>query len=307
MRTLVLILIVAALSASAVAQATEKEEPNPQATIRRDVRLVNVFASVISSAGKPVTGLTKEDFVVLEDGNAENVAVFDRHSELPLSIVVAVDTSLSTKKDLPLELESARRFIKAILRPIDGASLYQFSEVVDELTPFTADIQQIDRALKKVRVGAATALYDAVYLAAEALEQRQGRKILVVITDGGDTYSKVSYAEAVRAATDSEAAIYPIIMVPVAASAGRDTGGEHALIQISRDTGGRYYYATSQEALDRAFIQIGEELRTQYLLGYYPSRRLADSSFRKIEVKLKGDPENVFVRHRYGYYTSARK
>src|SRR5205085_4943202 len=131
--------------------------------------------------------------------------------------------------------------------------------------------------------------------------------VLVVITDGGDTQSSVTYDEAVRAAQQAEALIYSVIIVPVEASPGRNTGGEHALIQIAHDTGGQAYYADSTSQLDRAFRQIRNELHTQYLLAYYPKQRLADSDFRKIEVKVHspaGGDQSLSVRHRAGYYTS---
>jgi Ca-activated chloride channel family protein len=133
--------------------------------------------------------------------------------------------------------------------------------------------------------------------------------VLVIITDGGDTISKVNYQEALRAAQQAEAIVYSIIIVPIAASAGRNLGGEHALIQLSSDTGGKYYYADSPNHLDEAFKRISEELRTQYLLAYYPSRRVADSDFRRIEVEVPGAPADagIMVRHRAGYYTSKMK
>ena len=129
---------------------------------------------------------------------------------------------------------------------------------------------------------------------------------MVIITDGGDTISKTDYQEALRAAQISEAIVYSIIVVPIEASAGRDTGGEHALIQLSADTGGKYFYATTISQLDSAFQTISDELRTQYLLAYYPSQRLADSDFRRIEVKLADLPDAATykTRHRTGYYTS---
>jgi len=254
----------------------------------------------------PVTKLKKENFDLREDNKEQKIAVFDKESAVPLSIVLAVDTSLSTRKDLPLELASARRFAHTILRPVDALSLYQFSEVVDEVVGFTPDLKKIDRAIDQIRLGAATALYDALYLGSRALESRQGRKVLVVITDGGDTVSKIDYKEAVRAAQEAEAIVYSIIVVPIEASAGRDTGGEHALIQLSADTGGKYFYASSLPQLDDAFRQISDELRTQYLLAYYPSQRLSDSDFRRIQVRITGAPAtSAFqVRHRAGYFTS---
>lgn len=278
----------------------------PETTIKVEVKLVNVFVTVTDERGAPIASLKKDNFELQEDGKAQKIAVFDRESALPLSIVLALDTSLSTRKDLPLELASARRFAHAILRPIDALSLYQFSEIVSEVTPFTSDLKTIDRGIDRIRMGSATALYDALFLGAQALDPRQGRKVMVVITDGGDTMSKVDYKEAIRAALQAEAILYSIIVVPIEASAGRDTGGEHALIQLSADTGGKYFYATSVPQLDEAFHQISDELRTQYLLAYYPSQRLSDSEFRRIQVSVNGLPagSGFRVRHRTGYYTS---
>ncbi|HMB83037.1 MAG TPA: VWA domain-containing protein, partial [Terriglobales bacterium] len=233
----------------------------PETTLKVDVKLVNVFVTVTDAHGAPVANLQKENFLLKEDGKEQKIAIFSRESALPLSIVLAVDTSLSTRKDLPLELISARKFAHTIVRPQDGLSLYKFSEEVSELVPFTSDLKKIDAGIDRVRNGSATALYDAVFLGSQALSRRQGRKVMVVITDGGDTVSQVDYKEALRAAQESEAIIYSIIIVPIEASAGRDTGGEHALIQISADTGGKYYYATSLPQLDEAFRKISNELR----------------------------------------------
>lgn len=282
------------------------DQPSP--TISVNVKLVNVFASVADADGAPYGGLQKEDFRIYEDGVEQKLAVFERESELPLSIAMALDTSMSTRKDLPLEIASARKFAHALLRPVDRISLYQFSTYVSLALPFTNDERSLDSALDHLRPGAATALYDAIYLSAESLERRQGRKVLVLITDGGDTASKVDYQEAVRAAQIAEAIIYSIIMVPIEADAGRDTGGEHALIQLSLDTGGKFYYATSLTQLDEAFRQISEELRTQYLLAYYPISRVGND-FRRIKIELTGQARQraqreLYVRHRAGYYNS---
>jgi Ca-activated chloride channel family protein len=299
MKTSAVAILVFATALVALAQ-------DQNSTIKVDVKLVNVFVTVTDDHGSPVAGLKKENFSLQEDGKEQKIAVFDRESALPLSIVMAVDTSLSTRKDLPLELASAKHFAHTILRPVDALALYEFSEVVNEITPFTSDLKRIDSAVDRIRLGSATALYDALYLGAQALDPRQGRKVMVVITDGGDTVSKVDYKEAVRSAQEAEAIVYSIIVVPVEASAGRDTGGEHALVTLSEETGGKYFYATSVPQLEDAFRKISDELRTQYLLAYYPSQRLADSEFRRLEVKVSGTPANAAyrVRHRSGYYTS---
>ena len=287
------------------AASTSGAVQTPDSAIKVDVKLVNVFVTVTDDHGAPVAGLTKTNFQLLEDGTPQTISVFDKESALPLSIVMDIDTSLSTRKDLPLELTSARRFSHAILRPVDALCLYEFSETVDEIVPFTSDLKAIDRGIDRIHYGAATALYDAIYLSAQAVDRRQGRKVMVIITDGGDTLSRVDYKEAVRAAQEAEAIVYSIIVVPIEASAGRDLGGEHALIQISEDTGGKYFYATSVPQLDEAFRRISDELRTQYLLAYYPTRHSSDSSFRRIDVKVSGTAAGsaFAVHHRTGYYT----
>jgi Ca-activated chloride channel homolog len=287
-------------------QTQHPSQSEPTTTLKVDVNLVNVFVTVTDAQGSPVGGLTKENFVLKEDDHAQKISVFDRQSAVPLSIALAVDTSLSTRRDLPLEQASAKHFVHTILRPVDALSVYAFSEVVHEATPgYISDLKRIDEGIDHLRVGAATALYDAIYLASRALDHRKGRKVLVLITDGGDTISKVDYKEAVRAAEEAEALVYSIIIVPIESSAGRETGGEHALIQLSEDTGGKYYYATSTAQLDEAFRKIGDELRTQYLLAYYPSQHTSFSEFRRIEVTVAGVPESTayHVRHRAGYYS----
>ena len=265
-----------------------------------------MFVTVTDSHGSPVGGLKKENFVLKEDDHEQTIAIFDKESALPLSIALSIDTSLSTRHDLPLEQASAKRFAHAILRPIDAVCVYGFSEVVNESTRgYTADLKRIDEGIDHIRVGAATALYDAIYLASRALDHRKGRRVIVLITDGGDTISRIDYKQAVRSAEEAEAIVYSIIIVPIESSAGRETGGEHALIQLSDDTGGKYYYATSTEDLDEAFRKISDELRTQYLLAYYPSQRTSFSDFRRIEVKVAAVPETAgyHVRHRAGYYS----
>ncbi len=281
-------------------------QTEPAATLKVDVKLVNVFVTVTDARGAPIGGLTKENFAIAEDGLAQKISVFDKESALPLSIALAIDTSLSTRRDLPLEQASAKRFVRTILRPVDAFAVYGFSEVVSEATRgFTPDLKRIEESIDHIRLGAATALYDAIYLSSRALDRRQGRKVIVLITDGEDTISKVDYKEAVRAAEEAEAIVYSIIIVPIENSAGREIGGEHALIQLSEDTGGKFYYATSIAQLDDAFRKISDELRTQYLLAYYPSQRTSFSEFRRIQVKVEGVPDAsaYHVRHRAGYYT----
>jgi len=301
-----IVLLIACAASQAQQLPAQKQSSDASSTLKVDVKLVNVFVTVTDAQGGPVAGLKKENFTLQEDGSAQTISVFDKESAVPLSIALAVDTSLSTRHDLPLEQASAKRFARAIMRPVDALSVFGFSETVVQSTSYTSELKKIDDGIDHIQLGAATALFDAIYLASRSLDRRQGRKVLVLITDGGDTVSKVDYKEAVRAAEEAEAIVYSIIVVPIESSAGRETGGEHALIQISEDTGGKYYYATSISQLDDAFHQISDELRTQDLLAYYPSQRISNSQFRRIQVRISGSPDSATygVRHRAGYYTS---
>ncbi len=281
------------------------QEPSPSSTtLKVNVRLVNLFVNVTDRNGAVVGGLAKDDFVITEDGFPQKIAIFERQSEMPLAILLAIDTSGSVQKDLAIEQSSARRFANAIMRPVDQMSLFEFSSEVREVVPFTNQVKRIDRGLESLRLGPATALYDAVYLSSQSLAARQGRKVLVLISDGGNTVKGVDYQKALEQALRSEVMVYSIIDVPIEASAGRDLGGEHAMITLSEETGGKYYYAEGSN-MEKAFDQISADLRTQYLLGYYPAHRPADPGFRRVEVKVTAAQSSSFqVRHRTGYYSS---
>ncbi len=297
LRVLVLSLTVLQLNAQA---------PSPSSTtLKVNVRLVNLFVNVTDTSGAVVGGLAKDDFAITEDGFPQKIAIFERQSEMPLAILLAIDTSGSVQKDLAIEQSSARRFANAIMRPVDQMSLFEFSSEVREVVPFTNQVKRIDRGLEGLRMGSATALYDAVYLSSQSLSGRQGRKVLVLISDGGNTVKGVDYQKALEQALRSEVMVYSIIDVPIEASAGRDLGGEHAMITLSEETGGKYYYAEGS-SMEKAFDQISADLRTQYLLGYYPAHRPADPGFRRVEVKVTAPQSSSFqVRHRTGYYSSA--
>ena len=207
--------------------------PAQEITLHMDVKLVNVFVNVTDRNGAIVGGLTREDFALAEDGRPQQIAVFERQSELPLNLVLAIDTSGSVQKDMAQEADAARRFAHALLRPQDQMSVLQFATFVRELTPFTNKLGQIDRALGELRSDWATSLYDATCLGSERLGGKEGRKVLILVTDGDDTASKATYANALEEALRNEVMIYSIIDVPIEASAGRDLGGEHALITLA--------------------------------------------------------------------------
>ncbi len=283
-----------------------------EGTIRVQSRLVNVVVNVVDATGAPVGGLGRDDFEVLEDGKPQKIAVFEKDSSTPLEIVLAIDASLSVFSDERLEREAARHFVNALLRPQDQLDLMSFADQVSEVVSFTNDKRRIERGFGQIQHGDETALYNAVYLASQRLAQtRQDsgqRRAMVLITDGVDTAHGLDYQQAVEQAQRAGAMVYPIIVVPVEADAGRNTGGEHALIQMARDTGGKYYYVEDPKDLEPAFAHVSDDLRTQYLLGYYaPQQHAGDSPFHRITVRLKNPALSgkYTLRYRAGYYGDA--
>ncbi len=276
-----------------------------QTTFHVDVKLVNIFVNVTDQNGAIVGGLTRDDFAVYEDGRPQQIAIFERQSEVPLNLTLAIDTSGSVQKDMSEEQAAAKRFAQAILRQQDQMSVLQFATTVRELTPFTNKLSVIDRGLGQMRGDWATALYDAICVGSEGLGKRQGRKVLVVISDGDDTAKSSTYADALEAALRNEVMIYSLIDVPIEASAGRDTGGEHALITLAEQTGGKHFYV-GEGGLDKAFARVSEDLRTQYLIGYYPRHQDPGADFHRVVVTIpRAAPGEFNVRNKTGYYSNA--
>ena len=275
--------------------------------LRLDVKLVSIFVNVTDKTGAIVAGLTQDDFKIFEDGRPQKIAHFERQSEMPLNLTLAIDTSSSTYKDRGMEQQAAKKFVHALIRQQDRMSVIQFNTYVDELAGFTNNIGQLDRGLDHIRGSGGTALYDAIYLGSRGLGKREGRKVLVLVSDGGDTVKGSTYEDALEQALRIEVMIYSIIDVPIAASAGRDLGGENAMITLAEQTGGKSFYAY-EGGLDKAFQRVSDDLRTQYLIGYYPRNQEPGREFHRIEVTIpRAAPDAFNIRHKTGYYGDSQK
>jgi Ca-activated chloride channel family protein len=196
------------------------------------------------------------------------------------------------------------KFLKAFIgegNREDAVALFSFNDQVTLLNTFTRRIDRIEDRLKLLHPDAGTSLYDAVYLAAPNLRDRYGRHVIVVVTDGGDTTSAKKYRDAVEAAQRADAVLYAIVVVPITNPVGRNTGGEHALEAMVDATGGRMFYPSVGAELDRAFADILRDLRTQYLIGYYPRGvPQGDRNFHTVHVGL--ERKELRVSTRTGYY-----
>jgi Ca-activated chloride channel family protein len=275
-----------------------------ESVFKVDVNLVRLLVTVKDASGQLVGSLKRDDFRIEDTGTPQEIAVFERHTEQPLSIALVIDTSASTARELKYEITSASRFLRSLTKegnPDDALALYSFTHDVSLQTSFTRNPARIETALGRLRAEAGTSLYDAIHFAAEGLEDRGGRRVIVMISDGGDTTSALSFQDAERAAHRADAILYAIVVVPIPNDAGRNTGGEHALITLSRSTGGRVFYPTVGKMLDATFDEILRDLRTQYLIGYYPKNLPpSKNGFRPLRVQLS-DP-TLRASTRGGYY-----
>ena len=275
-----------------------------ETVIRVDVRLVRILATVKNLAGQAVGTLDRSDFEVFDNGVRQEVAIFERYTEQPLSVAVLIDTSASTGIELEYEITSVERFLKALIsegNPQDAAALYSFNYQVTLEQGFTRRLDRFERALKALKSQGGTSLYDAIFLAAQALEGRPGRHVMVVVTDGGDTTSAKDYHQALEAAQMADAVLYPILVMPITNDPGRNIGGENALTGLASGTGGRVFRPSAAAGLDSAFAEILRDLRTQYLLAYYPKDLPpAKDRFHRLEVRLRRPDLQVLARS--GYY-----
>jgi len=301
--------LVAALLAARVVCGQASGPGDGPPNFRVDVKLVRLLVNVKDARGEIVGGLDARNFRVFDSGVEQDIAVFERQTALPRSVSMLVDASGSTLIKLRYETTSVEKFLRALLNegnPADAAALYSFNYDITLMSAFTRRQAKLTSALRGLKPDGGTSLYDALYFASRDLEKRQGRHVIVVITDGGDTTSSRKFRDALEAAHLADAVVYPVLVVPITNDAGRNLGGEHALEAIAQGTGGRVFTPTVGAELDAAFTQILRDLRTQYVVGYYPRNLPADTG-RFHPVKLEMDRKDLRPSTRAGYYGDAVK
>jgi Ca-activated chloride channel family protein len=282
--------------------ADSQDSAGQRGRIRVSVNLVNVLVSVLDEHNRPAPDVPREAFQLFEEGVEQKIEVFESETKLPLDLVLMVDASLSAHKEIAFEQEAAAHFIGQVLRPDDRMAVYAVDEDVHQLAGFSASVASLQAAVHRIPAGAGTSIYDAVQLAARSLEHRgeDRRRVMVLVTDAGETTSRLDFDEARKEAVRSGSLLYTIVIRPVKNESGRNTAGEHALETITDTMGGAMFFPDSASELDGIFDRINRELRTQYRLGYYPNPRGPANSYRQIEVKVNGKYQ---VRHRKSYLT----
>jgi len=284
----------------------------PPGQIRVQVSLVNLFVTVRDKHKAIVTGLKQDDFQVSEDGQPQEITNFSAESNLPITLGILMDTSGSETYMLSAEQEAASRFLGRVLRKGDLAMVMSFDTDVDLLADFTEDRSRLDRAIRRAQInspgsgaiiaqgplptsgGGGTDFYDAVYLAAhDKLSDEAGRKAIVVLTDAEDTGSKMRLQDAIEAAQRTDTVVHILLVAA-------DGGDQGVARKLTDETGGRTIVVRSEKNLEQAFDEISEELRSQYTIGYSPTNKKHDGSYRKIKVDMKNKEYAGLTRR--GYY-----
>jgi len=276
------------------------EPASPRGTIKVNVNLVNVLVSVLDDHKHPAPDLPVDAFQVFENGVQQKIDVFESETKQPLDLALMIDASLSEHQEMPLERSAASNFIKQILRPEDRMSVFYFDETVTQSAGFSDNVAELQAAVHKIPDGAGTSIYDAVVLGSRAMEKRpnERRRVIVLVTDAGETTSRYDFDAARKAALRAETLLYTIVIRAVKNENGRNTAGEHALQTITETTGGSMFFPDSAQELPVIFDRIDQELRTQYRLAYYPNPRGAANTFRTIAVTVL---PGYTARHRTTY------
>jgi len=307
-----IVLLMLACTGAALAQRggqapsqTTRPVANPQQsdTLSVNVNLVDLLYTVADKKGKFITNLKKEDFRVYEDDKNQVVTNFTSETDLPLTIALLVDTSGSIRDKLRFEQEAAIEFFYSTLhRGKDKGMVISFDSGVDLLQDFTDNPETLADAVRKIRAGGGTSLYDAIYLAVnEKLANQPGRLVIILISDGDDNSSRISLTETLELAQRRNVAIYSISTNSAAYFGSKDQDrGDKTLKRFSEETGGRPFFPEKIQELAVSFQEIGDELRSQYRLAYIPSNNKADGTFRKIRIDVAN--KNYKVKARTGYY-----
>ena len=293
--------------------ATAAQDPSQDKPEVINIRRVRLPITVTDKKGQFVSGLGQSDFVIFEDKVPQQIDSFtsEQDNNLPLYVAVLMDTSPSTAGKLKFEQEAAMNFIQTVVRPRKDRVLFAtFDDEVTLRQDFTDRLELLDRAVFGVKKpGKQTALYDAVWeFCDEKMRSAQGRRALVVITDGADTYSRASINDAIDIAQRTETTVFAISTKAgfLGTVPGVEVGQvldqkDKDLVRLSEDTGGAAFFTGDMLTLERAFTKIAKELRTQYLITYKPANDRYDGSYRRVDVKLTNGHENLKLRTKRGY------
>jgi Ca-activated chloride channel family protein len=272
--------------------------------VRVTSNLVIIPATVVDSRGRAVTDLKADDFELKVDGEVKPIGDLSR-AETPVNVALLFDNSASLSTAREFEKQAAVRFFQSVIRPIDRAAVYSISTNSTLAQGLTNDVPRLVRTIQNFgKPDGATALFDAVTQASDYMRRLEGRKVLVIVSDGTDTVSDASFEDAVNRALLSECQVYVVQTHQVEDPSLHDTVSEQRMWKLSDQTGGAVFVPQTVDDLDNVFSQISLDISQQYLLSYYPDDERKDNFFRFISLRVKTRP-NTRVRARKGFYPAA--
>jgi len=306
------------------AQARQTQPSGPAPAFEISASLVNLFFVVRGPHGKLVPNLTRADCAIYEDNIQQTIQSFAAESNLPLTLGILLDTSLSQQRVLPMEQRAAAAFLHRILKPEDEAFLFSFDVDATMLSDFTGSAHNLTRAIDAAHINSnsgnfangtlpsighpkGTVLYDAVYLAAnDKLRQETGRKALILLTDGEDEGSDQNLKSAIEAAQRADAIVYVLLIRDSGPLGIANDAGGGPMRKLTQATGGDVFKIGSNgRKMQAAFDQIESELRAQYEASYTPTNKARDGSYRRIRVECQRNGQALQVLARRGYYAES--
>ncbi len=312
-------------------EGQQTEEDQSLTTLKVNVNVVQLFFNVKDKKGGLISDLTKSDFQVLEDGKPQTIKYFAAESNLPLTLGILIDSSLSQRNVLEMEKEVGANFLSNILREKDLAFVISFDVDANLLQDFTSSPKLLRAALNSARINSPTSyscgglpgqgggpvpcgsnpkgtiLYDTVYLAAhDQLAKEVGRKAMILLTDGEDQGSRYRIADAIEAAQKADSICYVLLIADRGFYGFGGYSGDREMKKLAGETGGRVIEVGNKyEKLKQAFDQISQELRSQYNIGYTPTNAALDGTFRRVEIQ--SSKKDYKIQSRTGYYAVPRR
>jgi Ca-activated chloride channel family protein len=278
------------------------QEQSERYQFRVTVDLISLNVTVTDTRNHFVTDLVQDDFSVFEDGISQEISVFSRE-DLPIRMVLLIDTSASMDEKMTFAQEAAVNFV-AQMKEDDVTEVMEFGSKPHVLQPFTANVDALTRAIRMTQAGGTTSLYNALYIALKNLSRRRQdirRQAIVVLSDGEDTSSLVTFEQVMELTKDTDVTIYTISLRRQSGRRGRAfSEAEHVLKKLAEETGGQWFFPQEIGELESVYARIATELKSQYNIGYISNNPKRDGTWRRVVVQT--DYPNLLVRAKLGYY-----
>jgi VWFA-related protein len=297
-----LTLLLGSFSAAPTGSQEQEQKQEDRYQFRVTVDLISLNVTVTDARNRFVTELLQKDFSVYEDGISQEVSVFTRE-DLPIRLMLLLDTSASMDEKMSFAQEAAINFVET-MKDDDLTEVMEFGSKPNVLQPFTADPEKLTRAIRMTQAGGTTSLYNALYIALKNLNRRREdirRQAIVVLSDGEDTSSLVSFEQVMELTKDTDVVVYTISLRRQSARRGRAfSEAEHVLKKLAEETGGQWFFPNEIQELDSVYERISNELKSQYNIGYISNNPKRDGSWRRVVVQAGF--ADLIVRTKLGYY-----